>query len=166
MRLSSCSRGYTNTHEIVNRFYKVRLCKEKHLKINSSSYCSLLFTVQQWPNKTDIILGYYFCNLSLITIHSADSKTSYIELTFLGTWGKHAIEMYPWSDSDRPVTRFTRYEYIRFNTTEEKGILTDRIIASCSSYLDKSPETNEYALCKCQLSRKVGGSVSLTFNIK
>lgn len=60
-----------------------------------------------------------------------------------------------WANSERQVVKFTKYEKLELNETEQKGILTDKIIASCSSYLDRNPVTNEYTLCKLELPRKV-----------
>lgn len=61
------------------------------------------------------------------------------------------------------VNRFTNFQYIdhkpmphyikriNWNEMEQDGILSDRIIASCSSCVGRSPITQKYAFRKCVL---------------
>lgn len=51
--------------------------------------------------------------------------------------------------------QFRKYDEIELNKVEHRGVLTDRLIAACSSYLDKSPETEKFVFCKLVLSKKV-----------
>ncbi|KAB0804889.1 hypothetical protein PPYR_01859 [Photinus pyralis] len=69
-------------------------------------------------------------------------------------WGSHGLEEDPWNDKNKPYVKLTRYEDLELNEMEQQGVLTDRILAACSSYLDKSPETNGFVLCKANLSKK------------
>lgn len=69
-------------------------------------------------------------------------------------WGSHGLEEDPWDDKNKPYVKLTHYEDLELNEIEQEGVLTDRILAACSSYLDKSPETNRFVLCKADLSKK------------
>lgn len=60
-----------------------------------------------------------------------------------------------WSDCDKELVKFHTYDELELNETEKQGILTDRIIASCSSRLEMCPETKQFALSKLQLPNKV-----------
>lgn len=82
------------------------------------------------------------------------SLNIFIILLFEGSWGLNALEEVPWNDDDKPVVRF-QIDLQNLTQEEENGLLTDRIIASCSSYLDRCPTTGSYVLCKCDLKNLV-----------
>ncbi|XP_044760446.1 leucine-rich repeat and guanylate kinase domain-containing protein-like isoform X2 [Coccinella septempunctata] len=71
-----------------------------------------------------------------------------------GSWGSHAYEYSAWDDGERPTVKLVSYNNLELTEDEEDGILSDRVIAACSSYLDRAPETEEYVLCKCILANK------------
>ncbi|KAL3273826.1 hypothetical protein HHI36_015254 [Cryptolaemus montrouzieri] len=71
-----------------------------------------------------------------------------------GCWGSRAYEYSGWDDAERYTVRSRRYQDLDLTEDEENGILSQRVIAVCSSYLDRSPETEQYVLCKCVLSDK------------
>ncbi|XP_072391114.1 uncharacterized protein [Diabrotica undecimpunctata] len=69
-------------------------------------------------------------------------------------WSKNRFSKNPWSDKERPYVRINRYKDIKLTPVERAGKLSRRVIASCLSYLEKSPYDQNYALCKCQLNDK------------
>lgn len=78
-----------------------------------------------------------------------------VDKAIFGEWGCHYSLRHAWSVTDKPTVKVFDYSKMKLNDMETGGILTDRIMASCSSYLTKSPYVNKYALCKCVLSNKV-----------
>ncbi|KAK4874720.1 hypothetical protein RN001_014080 [Aquatica leii] len=76
------------------------------------------------------------------------------DLYLPGAWGTQGLEEHPWDDTKRPVVTFRNYKDLELNQSESGGVLSDRIMASCSTYLDKSPESGKYVLCKMVLSKK------------
>ncbi|KAF5293774.1 hypothetical protein FQA39_LY03259 [Lamprigera yunnana] len=69
-------------------------------------------------------------------------------------WGLRGIEENAWDDKVEPVVKFKKYNDLELNDLELRGVLSDRIIAASSSYLDRSPETGNFVLCKADLSSK------------
>lgn len=91
-----------------------------------------------------------------LDVTSSDaSYFSWPEIEIPGSWGTYGIEENPWDDEEKPFVRFKEYGDLKLTPQEKSGILTERIIASCSSYLDKCPLTGKYVLCKCNLAQKV-----------
>lgn len=84
-----------------------------------------------------------------------EDEDAYIDKTIFGEWGFHCLLRRPWADIDKPTVRVLDYYKLRLNDEEDKGVLTDRIVASCSSYLDRSPYVKKYVMAKCVLSHKV-----------
>ncbi|KAJ8933887.1 hypothetical protein NQ314_013740 [Rhamnusium bicolor] len=76
-----------------------------------------------------------------------------------GAWGTHRFEEHPWSDYDRPSVKLEEYENLILDD-EKLGILTDPIISSSLSYLERSPYDLKYVLCKCILSHKLLKDIS------
>lgn len=60
----------------------------------------------------------------------------------------------PWTDEDKLVASFKTFR-IEYVEQEVNGMLTDRILALASSYLDRCPVTGNYVLCKCNLKKQV-----------
>ncbi|GJQ80075.1 hypothetical protein Trydic_g19359 [Trypoxylus dichotomus] len=96
---------------------------------------------------------------------SDGSDISWPDFEIPGTWGTYGLEDDPWNDNDKPCVHFKNYEDLELTPTEVSGVLTERIIASCSSYLDRCPQTGKYVLCKCILRQKNLSNISiLTFH--
>lgn len=70
-------------------------------------------------------------------------------------FGIYGLDEHSFNDEDRPVVKFEDYEDLELTEDETDGYLTDRVIAACSSYLERNPITKRYALCKCDLKKKV-----------
>lgn len=66
----------------------------------------------------------------------------------------HPLSLIPWDDDEKPVVSCKSFK-IEYIEEEQEGILTDRIIALGSSYLDRCPTTGNYVLCKCNLTSMV-----------
>lgn len=73
----------------------------------------------------------------------------------IGNWGTLGIDDDPWDNNQRPFVNLIKYDELELADEEKSGYLSQRIVASCSSYLDKCPVTRKYALCKCVLTQKV-----------
>lgn len=73
----------------------------------------------------------------------------------IGSWGTYGINEQIWCDKYRPVVKFKTYEDLILTDLEKTGYLSDRIIASCSSYLENCPVIKQLVLCKCVLNDKV-----------
>lgn len=82
------------------------------------------------------------------------SGESCLERTNFGGWGKHSLEKQPWNDANKPFVKCLDYGKLKLQVNESKGVLTDRVISSCSSYVDRSPVNGCYVVCKCSLSNK------------
>lgn len=61
----------------------------------------------------------------------------------------------PWDESDKPIERLLSYADLSLTKEEENGLLTDRIIAACSSYLTETPENKCHVVAKVSLNNKV-----------
>lgn len=86
---------------------------------------------------------------------SASEDGIYVDKAIFTEWGCHYSLRQPWTDKLKPTVKIFDYEKFELNEMEREGVLTDRIIASCLSYLDKSPYVNKFVLCKCVLTNKV-----------
>lgn len=86
---------------------------------------------------------------------SESSDDIYVDKTFFREWGCHYSLRQPWNDADQPAVKIFDYSKLSLNEVERRGVLSDRIVASCSSYLDKSPYINKFVMCKCALANKV-----------
>ncbi|KAK6626521.1 hypothetical protein RUM44_008994 [Polyplax serrata] len=69
------------------------------------------------------------------------------------TWALPAGTI-PWDENERPMTRLLNYADLRLTDQEENGLLTDRIVAACSSYLTESPENRCHVAAKVSLNNK------------
>lgn len=90
--------------------------------------------------------------------NSSDTEAKediYLDKMILNDWGSQYLLKQPWADQRKPTVRMIDYSKLKLTESEKEGILSDRIIASCSSYLDKTPYINKYAMCKCVLNNKV-----------
>ncbi|KAI4456386.1 guanylate kinase-related [Holotrichia oblita] len=97
-------------------------------------------------------------------VSETSSEASYFswpEVEIPGSWGTYGIEENPWDDDDKPFVRFRDYNDLKLTRQEKSGVLTERIIACCSSYLDKCPQTGKYVLCKCNLAQKGLNNISI-----
>lgn len=77
-------------------------------------------------------------------------------------WGVYGLDEESFFD-DSPVVRFNEYRDLELTEEESDGYLTDRIIAACSSHLDKNPITRRYVLCKCDLKNKRLKNIELLY---
>ncbi|CAH0563991.1 unnamed protein product [Brassicogethes aeneus] len=67
-------------------------------------------------------------------------------------WGVHLADECLWASDKKPFTVYRDKKKIELDEYEEQGFLSDRLLACCTTYFDKSPEVQHYALCKCDLS--------------
>lgn len=84
-----------------------------------------------------------------------DSDASFPDVEIPGTWGTHGLELKPWDDETKPVVCFNELREGDKSDLAEFGVLTDRIVATGSTYLDRSPETGGFCLCKLNLPNRV-----------
>ncbi|XP_050510902.1 uncharacterized protein LOC126887424 isoform X2 [Diabrotica virgifera virgifera] len=83
-----------------------------------------------------------------------DELSSDIHKLLWDPWSRNRFSKNPWSDKERPHVRINRYKDMKLTPVERAGKLSRRAIASCLTYLEKSPYDQNYALCKCQLNDK------------
>lgn len=93
---------------------------------------------------------------SFASNESESDNEIFVDKAIFSEWGCHYQFRQPFSDADKPATKIFDYSKFVLNDMEIEGVLTDRIVASCLSYLDKSPYINKYVMCKCVLANKVG----------
>lgn len=74
-------------------------------------------------------------------------------------WGMYGRDEHTLARPCWPVFRAKNYRDLQLTDREKKGVLTHRIIASCSSCIDKNPITKQFILAKCDLSFKVFGFI-------
>lgn len=60
-----------------------------------------------------------------------------------------------WNDNDKPIQKLLQYAELDLTEEEENGLLTDRIVAACCSYLTKLPDSKECVVAKVVLDNKV-----------
>lgn len=89
------------------------------------------------------------------SVNSEESEEIYVDQAIFNEWGCHYSCKQPWNDIAKPTVKIFDYSKLKLNEAENDGILSDRIVASCSSYLDKSPYVNKLVMCKCVLASKV-----------
>ncbi|KAG5882007.1 hypothetical protein JTB14_035294, partial [Gonioctena quinquepunctata] len=68
--------------------------------------------------------------------------------------GDQIYEDESWSDNKRLFIKLRKFEDLELTEEERDGILSRRMIATCLSYLEKSPEIYRYVLCKCVITSK------------
>lgn len=85
----------------------------------------------------------------------SDEDDIYVDKAIFGSWGCHYLLRQPWTEISKPTVKVFDYAKLKLTDTEKQGILSDRIVASCSSCLDKSPYVKKYVMCKCVLTNKV-----------
>ncbi|XP_015609790.1 uncharacterized protein LOC107274789 [Cephus cinctus] len=66
-------------------------------------------------------------------------------------WGGFALHMRLWDDDNAPVIKVKTIQDFELSFSEYTGILSDRVVGACSTFLSKSPENGLYVLSKCQL---------------
>ncbi|KAL0274806.1 UNVERIFIED_CONTAM: hypothetical protein PYX00_002844 [Menopon gallinae] len=77
---------------------------------------------------------------------SDESKT-------VGSWDLPSGPV-PWMEKDTAFDDVLQYEELDLTEEEENGLLTDRIVAACSSYLTRSPSSKCYIVAKLCLTNK------------
>ncbi|GLV34893.1 uncharacterized protein CBL_09373 [Carabus blaptoides fortunei] len=103
------------------------------------------------------------CDLAFCTEKSSFSTPGVNFGIFCSTPGI-ALEDDPWTNYERPFVNLINYDEFELNDEEKSGYLSQRIVGSCSSYLDKCPVTRKYALCKCVLTQKGLNDISMLYH--
>ncbi|CAG2065291.1 unnamed protein product [Timema podura] len=80
------------------------------------------------------------------------SSASY--LSDLDPWSTFPWQDDLWNDDDLPIEQLVHYQDLELTKEEMEGILTERIIATCSSLLVPCPGTTKYVLGKLVLQNK------------
>ncbi|EEB11657.1 protein phosphatases pp1 regulatory subunit, putative [Pediculus humanus corporis] len=72
----------------------------------------------------------------------------------VNSWNVSTAGPVPWDDSQKPIERLLNYADLTLTKEEENGLLTDRIVAACSSYLTDSPGNKCRVVAKVSLTNK------------
>ncbi|XP_043288514.1 uncharacterized protein [Venturia canescens] len=67
-------------------------------------------------------------------------------------WGGYGLHFRLWDEKYAPVTKIREREELVLDNSEYCGILSDRMIGACSSFLTLNPENGRYVLSKCDLN--------------
>lgn len=59
-----------------------------------------------------------------------------------------------WDDNDKAFEKLLQYAELELTEEEENGLLTDRIVAACCSYLTQTPGSKDYVVAKVVLNNK------------
>nr|XP_022916432.1 leucine-rich repeat and guanylate kinase domain-containing protein-like [Onthophagus taurus] len=136
--------------------------------------CKNASSTSQEPK--DQTFASYTTNLSTPSIEESEisepdetvsyiSETSWPDVEIPGSWGLYGLEENPWCDESKPFVKIRTFEELELNEDEKNGILSERMVACCSSYMDRSPIVGKYVLCKTDLSEKSLEDISvLTFH--
>ena len=82
---------------------------------------------------------------------------------FQSKWGGYALHLRLWEDSNAPVTKIRGREDIVLDNLEYCGILSDRMVGACSSFLTVTPANGRYVLSKCNLQNMASNDVPFFF---
>lgn len=127
----------------------------KHVLINEQTEISTKFDENDSDN---VHADHDGDSPSTASLESNDSESDdeiFVDKAIFSEWGCYFQYKEPFRDADKPATKLLDYSKFVLNEVESEGILTDRIVASGLSYLDKSPYINKYVMCKCVLADKV-----------
>ncbi|XP_012274450.1 leucine-rich repeat and guanylate kinase domain-containing protein isoform X2 [Orussus abietinus] len=68
-------------------------------------------------------------------------------------WGGYALDIELWADRNSPVVNILNRREMELTPSEFCGILSDRMVGACSSFLTKCPENETLILSKCELRK-------------
>ncbi|CAH1117502.1 unnamed protein product [Phaedon cochleariae] len=109
----------------------------------------------------DSLINYLVSNVNSLNSKDEDDTVEEEDTPLLeelrsvsGYWGVHDIDKNPWNDDARPYIKLNNFKDLQFTEEESTGKLTERMVAACLSFLEKSPVIFNFALCKCVLSKK------------
>ncbi|KAF7992263.1 hypothetical protein HCN44_001588 [Aphidius gifuensis] len=120
-------------------------------KIAVDTNCYQLdFIVLEWNPATN-----FYKHKGAIDLTTTEKWQHYQEMKiklFNNNWKGFGFDFNIWNDNNSPVIKINDDKEINLN--ENCGILSDRIIETCSSFLTKCPVTGKFILGKCNLSKK------------